>query len=161
MGTGKTTIGKALAESLGREFMDTDEKVEERDGRSIAEIFSESGEIFFRDLEAEVVKDVCEMDAAVISFGGGVLLDPSNARVIRERTFVVLLKSSLDTIVARTSLLKTRPLLKESEAELRERVKALLEERSSLYAAAMDIEISTDTMTVDEAVTEITGRLEA
>lgn len=159
MGTGKTTIGKALSDATGREFVDTDSLIEKRAGKSIPRIFSEDGERFFRELESAVVREVCGLESVVISFGGGVLLDPSNTAIITENAKVVLLRSSVDTVISRTSSVNTRPLLNVNEEILEETVKALLGERETLYTDAMDLAIDTDSMSLDEAVDEIIRRL--
>ncbi|MHA1934672.1 MAG: shikimate kinase [Candidatus Thorarchaeota archaeon] len=160
MGTGKTSIGKALARSIRRQFEDTDGLVEKRSGKSIPQIFSEDGEDVFRDLESEVVREVCRLESAVISFGGGVVLQHSNVEMIKKNCIVVLLQASPETMVTRTSSENTRPLLFENENNLRDRISVLLAEREALYHDAMDVAIDTDSKSVDEIVSEIIGRLQ-
>lgn len=159
MGTGKTTVGKALSDATGRDFIDTDSLIEKRAGKSIPRIFSEDGEKSFRELESKVVREVCGLESVIISFGGGVLLDPSNASEIAENTTVVLLRSSVDTVISRTSSHNTRPLLDATTQPLEERVKALLVDREMLYTDAMDLAVDTDSMSVGEVVAEIIRRL--
>lgn len=159
MATGKTTVGKALAASLGREFRDTDQIIEHQEGKSISEIFSESGEMVFREIEARVVREVCQINSAVISFGGGALLYPSSSEIISKRTQVVLLRASVATIAARAKSSELRPLLPEGETKRIEQVKQLLAKRSRLYDAIKDIEVCTDTMGVSETVVHIRRRL--
>ncbi|MFQ5834007.1 MAG: shikimate kinase [Candidatus Thorarchaeota archaeon] len=159
MGTGKTTIGRALASSLKREFVDTDSLIEERAGKPISRIFSEDGEGIFRKIEAEVVREVYRLKSSVISLGGGALLNPSSSALVKENSAVVLLTSSIETILSRTSSNAIRPLLNEKAEDLEQRVAALLAEREATYSDAMDIEIDTDALTVDEAVKEIIRRL--
>ncbi len=160
MGTGKTTIGRALASSLERQFVDTDSLIEERAGKPISRIFSEDGESMFRKMESEVVREVCRLKSSVISLGGGALLNPSSSAFVKENSAVVLLRSSVETILARTSSNTIRPLLNETAEDLEQRVAALLAEREATYSDAMDIEIDTDALTVDEAVKEIIRRLD-
>ncbi|MFX0045893.1 MAG: shikimate kinase [Candidatus Hermodarchaeota archaeon] len=155
MGTGKTTIGKALAESLGWVFVDTDDIIEERAGKSISEIFSNDGEESFRRLEVEVVREVCNLESSVISFGGGALLDHSNLEMITRSTTVVLLRSSAETVISRSSSLNTRPLLNKSGSRLEDRVNLMMAERESSYSEAMEIEIDTDVLCIEEAVNGI------
>ena len=154
MGTGKTTLGRALASTTGRRFIDTDTLVEERIGKSISEIFSEDGEDFFRKTESQIVSEVCGLDSWVISFGGGVVLLQSNIEAIRKSVYVVLLKASIETIALRTTLSPTRPLL-ENREQLLEKIKAMIENRETLYNMAKDFEIDTDAMSIEESVNEI------
>lgn len=160
MGTGKTTIGHALAISLNREFLDTDSLIEERVGKPITCIFSEDGEAAFRELEAEVVKSVYRNRPAVISLGGGALLNPSSSALVKDNSVVVLLRCSVETIISRTSSNKLRPLLNVGAEDVEQRVTTLLAERDVMYTAAMDIEIDTSSLSVGEAVSEIIRRLD-
>ena len=160
MGTGKTTIGRALASSLSRDFIDTDSLVEKRVGKSISRIFSEDGEAFFREAEAKIVKEVCGVRSSVVALGGGAILNPESSGLVKENSVVVLLRSSVETIIARTSYNKLRPLLDVRNEGLEQRVATLLAERENAYSDAKDIEINTDTLSVGEAVSEIIGRLE-
>lgn len=158
MGTGKTTIGKALASATERQFVDTDKIVENRAGKTISEIFSEDGEDVFRKMESQIVTEVCDYESCVISFGGGVVLSPLNIETIRKNAVVVLLKASVETIASRISLHYTRPLL-DNGVNFLEHIKALLVNREVLYDKAMDLEIDTDTMSVESSVEEIKRRL--
>ena len=158
MGTGKTAIGRALATETQRRFVDTDTLVEMGAGKTISEIFSEDGEDVFRKLESQVVRDVCDFDSCVISFGGGVILSPLNVETIRKKTVVVLLTASAETIALRTSFHNTRPLL-DNGANSLEQIKALLVSRDKIYQKAMDVEIETDTMSLEDSVAEIKRRL--
>jgi shikimate kinase len=158
MGSGKTTVGEALAAAIGWNFIDTDSVIEKRTGKPIHRIFKEDGEEHFRDLEAEVVHEVCLLDSVVISFGGGVLIKPTNAAMITENTVVVLLKVSIDTVDSRTSSDHNRPLLELENTFRRERITSLLAEREKQYKEAADIVINTDVLSINEVVTEITGR---
>ncbi|MHA1936799.1 MAG: shikimate kinase [Candidatus Thorarchaeota archaeon] len=160
MGTGKTTIGRALAISLNRDFIDTDPLIEKRVGKSISRIFSEDGEAFFREVEAKIVKEVCGIRSSVVALGGGAILNPESSVLVKESSAVVLLRSSAETIITRTSSNKLRPLLNVSDEDLEQRVIVLLAKREAAYSNAMDIEIETDTMSVGEAVSEIIRRLE-
>jgi shikimate kinase len=160
MGTGKSSIGRALANSIRWQFVDTDDLVEKVSGKSISQIFSEDGEEVFRDLESEVVKEVCRLESAVISFGGGVVLDQSNVETIKENCTVVFLRSSPETLVNRTSSANTRPLLFDNKSNLQDRISVLLAEREALYNDAMDVAIDTDSKRVNQIVSEIKGRLQ-
>jgi shikimate kinase len=159
MGSGKTTVGKALAGKINWNFVDTDSIIEERAGKPIHRIFSENSEKWFRELETEVVGEVCELESTVISFGGGVLLNPSNTKMITENTIVVLLSVSIDTVVARTSSNHTRPLLKMEGNLRRERIISLFYQREEQYWSVADIVLDTDNLSVDKIVVEISRRM--
>ncbi|MHA1926882.1 MAG: shikimate kinase [Candidatus Thorarchaeota archaeon] len=160
MGTGKTTIGRALASSLNRRFVDTDPLIEKRVGKTISRIFSEDGEAFFRKVEVEIVREAYKLRSPVVALGGGAILNPSSSAIVKENSVVVLLRSSIETILSRTSSDRLRPLLDVRTEDLEQRVATLLAEREAAYSDAMDIEIDTDTLSVGEAVSEIIGRLE-
>jgi shikimate kinase len=160
MGTGKTSVGSALAASLGKEFLDTDAIIEDREGKTVPRIFSEFGEGFFREAEASLVREICTKPSAVISFGGGVLLNPSSAELIKKHTQVVLLTASVETVLNRIESLETRPLIACEAIGIEDHVQALLAERMILYQSAKDIEISTDSLSVDEVVKLIRRRLD-
>jgi shikimate kinase len=159
MGSGKTTVGDALAKRIGWNFVDTDSVIEKKSGKPIYRIFSEDGEKFFRELEAEVVQESCVLDSTVISFGGGVLLDPVNNTMITENTNVVLLNVSIDNVISRTSLDPTRPLLEVETGLRRERITSLIAEREEQYKEAANIVIDTDVLSVEEIVSEIIRRM--
>jgi 3-dehydroquinate synthase len=101
MGTGKTTVGKMLATKLDREFVDTDQLIESRQGRTIPEIFSERGEAAFRQMEAELAKELGEKDGLIISTGGRFMLDPANVKALSRRGRVFCLVATPQEILTR------------------------------------------------------------
>lgn len=142
MGTGKSTVGRALADLLGREFVDTDRVIEDRHG-PIPAIFAEQGEGAFRRYERDVADELADRDGLVIATGGRLMVDAVNARRLGDTGDVVCLVASLDTILRRVDVEgagETRPLLRGDD--VRERVAALLAERSDAYAAYP--QVSTD-----------------
>lgn len=151
MGTGKTSVGKKLAEELGRDFLDIDELIEKESDTSISNIFFNFGEEHFRQLEAEAVKKVSEHKNMVIAAGGGVVLREENIKNLRKNGLLICLSASPEVIIARTRAEKNRPLL-DTPYPL-ETIKELLRFRSSLYARA-DATIDTSGLTVDEVVAE-------
>ncbi len=118
MGSGKTAVGKYLAEICGLHFADTDAIIEEKCGMSVTKIFEASGEEYFRGIEASVIKNVAEADSMVISTGGGVVLRTENIAKLRENGVIVNLEPTEDIIRLRLSDDDgTRPLIKGSSME--------------------------------------------
>jgi shikimate kinase len=112
MGVGKTTSGALLAEALGYEFIDMDDEVEKRTGKTIHEIFMDDGESRFRELERDLVRELSGKEGYVIGCGGGALADLGNAEALRESSTLVYLTASIDEILERTGKESHRPLLK-------------------------------------------------
>jgi shikimate kinase len=140
MGTGKTEVGKELAERLGYGFIDTDELIEKKEGISISEIFDRYGEPYFRDIESEVIKDVSRKDKVVISTGGGAVIKSENRENLKRKGILVCLTASPEVIYSRTGNSEKRPLL--NVADPYKRIKELLKERAPYYSQA-DITIDT------------------
>lgn len=155
MGTGKTTVGKALADRLKLSLVDTDQEIEKETGKQISELFREFGEKGFRDLESRVLKQVLAGERRVVTTGGGAVLRPENVRVMKESGWVIALFASEEEIIRRLSVTSDRPLLR---GNLRERVSLLLEERKGLYDFA-HIRVDTTGLTVEEVVDLICRRL--
>jgi shikimate kinase len=131
MGSGKSTVGRLLAQQLQFEFIDTDDLIETRDGRSIATIFSEEGEPFFRRLEAQIAWELSARRGLVVATGGRLMLDPDNAAVLGGTGAVFCLVASAEEIVARLANEPgLRPLL-DVPHPIR-RMRELLQQRESL-----------------------------
>jgi shikimate kinase len=133
MGTGKTTVGKLLAKKLKREFFDTDQLIQERQGMTIAEIFANLGEAAFRRMEAEIAEELGERQGLVISTGGRLMLDPANAKALSNKGRVFCLIASVEQILSRVAkdTDNHRPLLEGTNPA--ERIAALLQERKKGY----------------------------
>ena len=118
MGSGKSTVGAALARARGSRFVDLDEEIERRIGKSVREIFAEHGEPWFRDLESEVLRDTEGIPDAVVATGGGTFTFPRNREAIRRLGTSVFLHPSFATIMRRIGALgkEDRPLFR-SETE--------------------------------------------
>src|SRR5688572_15249289 len=99
MGTGKSTVGRRLARRLGWTFVDTDELIEQREGRSIPDIFAQDGEPAFRDLETELARDLANSKNQVIATGGGMVLREENLRALEQAGAVVLLEAGIEEIL--------------------------------------------------------------
>ena len=130
-GCGKSRIGRALAERMGRQFVDLDGEIERAAGMSIPEIFADQGEDAFRALESRVLAEVCREKGRVIATGGGAVLREENVRAMRQNGRVLHLLRALDALS-----MDGRPLSKSREA-----LRAMWRVRGPLYAAAADVEI--------------------
>lgn len=142
MGAGKTTIGRQLARSLGRTFIDSDREIEKRTGADIPLIFELEGESGFRSREKAVIDDLTAGDDIVLATGGGAILDPDNRRHLSERGFVIYLSAPLEQLFQRTSRDKNRPLLQTENP--RERLQQIIAERDPLYREVADLVLVTD-----------------
>jgi len=155
MGAGKTAVGQKLARLLGWPFLDTDRMVEEQAGKPIPRIFDEQGEAAFRALEREAVARAARVRPAVVACGGGAVLDPSNAEVLRSCGHMVWLRAGLEPLLARAAS-GDRPLLRGSS---RTRAAQLLEERTPRYQALADVTVDTDGLEVDEVARRVLEEL--
>lgn len=155
MGAGKTTVGRLLAEQEGLCFCDTDAMIEERERRTISEIFASDGEAAFRDMETELIKKLIEekLSDTVLSVGGGLPVREENRKLLQELGTVIYLMASKETIVKRVEGSDNRPLLKGEN--LMEKVGRMLSERDPLYRQAAEFLIETDGKTVEILVKEI------
>lgn len=156
MGTGKTTIGRQLAQRLGKQLIDTDQQIEQLEGRSIASIFATNGEAYFRALERRVVAQAVQMDA-VVATGGGAIADPANLECMRAAGPIICLTADVDVILERTGTDTSRPLL--GDTERRVRVSELLRQRAAAYAQA-DVTIDTSHRTIEAILDDILAFLQ-
>lgn len=155
--TGKTTIGKKVAESLGLPFYDTDELVERQSGRTIRDIIEASGWQTFRNEEKAVIKTLSKKEGCVIALGGGAVLDEANVRSLKPGGFFVWLIADVATIVRRmkddVKSITQRPAL--SDSGLYEEVDRMLVERYPVYESAADMSVDTTDQTMQDIVAEI------
>jgi shikimate kinase len=135
MGTGKTTIGRHVAQRLGFKCADSDHVIERKAGKPIARIFAEDGETAFRGLESWFVDEGHAPERQVVACGGGLVVQPGMLEELAMRGVVVCLHASIETILARTRRLRSvRPLLDVDDPDSRAR--ALYAEREAIYRAA-------------------------
>ena len=152
MATGKSSVGKRLAEILGLEFVDMDAAIEAEEGVTIPRIFAERGEPAFRELESRMVERLMNRTGLVISTGGGTVVNPLNLANLKSCGIVVALTADILTILQRAGSGEDRPLLQTEDRE--ERVRELLLKRAPYYAQA-DITIDTSSLTIEEVVRQI------
>jgi shikimate kinase len=157
MGTGKSEVGRRLAKRLGRAFVDTDQLVEARAGKTVAAIFAEDGEVTFRALERDAVESATAHREAVIAVGGGAVLDATNVARLRAAGALVCLTADPDTILRRVGDVARRPLLAGDDP--RGTIERLMRERRPAYTAAADVVLDTSDRSVDQVVEEIRGRI--
>jgi len=159
MATGKSTVGRMLADRLGYRFVDTDEEIVRRTGLEIAELFASDGGTAFRAIEKSVVADASASENTVISCGGGVALDQGNVEALRSTSMLVLLTASVDEILDRVKGDISRPLLNGGDRE--KTVTVRLEERTTLYLKAADNVVDTTGLTLREVAERVIQLLEA
>ena len=143
MGSGKTSGGRAAAETLGVEFADTDEFVTQRMGCSVAQLWGSLGEAAFRDLEKVAVSTLSDV-AGIVATGGGVVLDEANRHVLAGSEKVIWLEATPKTLSLRIESANARPLLMEADQPFETELGDLLTQRSSLYEEVATHRIPTD-----------------
>ena len=114
MGSGKTTVGRRLADEMSQDFFDTDYEVIAKTGVSIDHIFDIEGEEGFRRRESKILENLCQMSNIILATGGGIVILPKNRKILKNAGLVVYLSSSVDQLLRRTAKSKTRPLLENS-----------------------------------------------
>ncbi len=151
-GTGKSSVGRIVAEKLGRRFIDVDVYVEENEGKTIKEIFAQDGEAGFREIEATAIKELCGQDNMVIATGGGAVLREENITNLKRNSFVSLLEADAEIINKRlnqdTERFSQRPNLT-SETPFDE-IKKLMEFRKPLYHKTADFVIDSSFLGIEE-----------
>ena len=130
MGSGKTTVGKLIAEATGMTLLDMDSIIEERAGKTINEIFADEGEAHFRSLERSLVQELSATEGNIISTGGGIVLNDRNISDFEKTGLVVCLLANAETVLDRVKHDSSRPLLAGDKAA---KIIELLESRESLY----------------------------
>ena len=172
MGSGKTTVGRIVADALGCVFLDLDALIEKKAGKSVAEIFASDGEPAFRTLEATVLADTVKRYAqgdAVLALGGGTILNPDSRRLLREKTLCIWLDAPAEVLWERISVISTNPVpssVISTEQSARrdplpsrpladEDFAARLTARLPLYAEAAEVTIDTSGLTPQDVADEI------
>ncbi|MGE4214296.1 MAG: shikimate kinase [Anaerotignaceae bacterium] len=140
MGCGKTTLGKKLSMKIKYSFIDTDRYIENKEGTSIAKIFEEKGEAYFRDLEKKTVEILSKEVGNIIATGGGIIKNEENMHMLRETGIIVYLKATPEHIYRNIANDDTRPLLQGGDKL--EKIRSLMEERRELYERYADVTVS-------------------
>ena len=160
MGTGKTSVGRLVADQLHFDYLDTDELIQSRTGRPIVEIFSADGEAAFRKMESELVGELAARTKTVIATGGGLPMNPQNLVSLKTHALVVCLWASPEKIWERVKNQTHRPLL--HDADPQKKIRELLAAREPFYRQA-DVLLNTELRSVREVAQQVAHqfRLEA
>lgn len=153
MGTGKSTIASYIGKHFGMQVVEMDETIEEREQMSIAQIFEEKGEEYFRNAETALLKEVSNTGNAVVSCGGGTPMRDNNVEEMKRNGVVVLLTAEPETVFNRVKHSSNRPLLNNNMSV--EYIAELMEKRRDRYEKAADFSVATDDREKSEIAEEI------
>ena len=160
MGSGKSTIGPILANTIGWEFFDLDQVIEQKSGMKVTEIFEKEGEEYFREFERNTLSELTNHDKAIIALGGGTVTDQKNIDLIKKSGKLIYLKVSPESAYLRLRFKRDRPVLTRDgtvnlgKDEFINKINRLLEFRKKYYEQA-DITIDTDNSTIGKTVDKI------
>jgi len=158
MGAGKSTIGKRLAKSLNKVFIDSDHQIEARTGVDIPTIFDIEGESGFRKRESAMIDELTKSDNIVLATGGGAILSEANRQHLMSRGVVIYLRTSVSQQLARTKHDRNRPLLATNDPEAK--LNELMRIRAPLYQETADIIVDTDHRHSNQVVKDIQKKLQ-
>lgn len=153
-GSGKTTVAKQLAKKLNKEYKEMDELIVVKKSMSIPEIVEKHGWDYFRDLESEIVQELCQQDNIIISCGGGVVVRPKNITILKKNGKLFWLQVSVETLLKRIGDDANRPSLT-GKASRKEDMEEVLQQRYELYKNAADVIIDTEKMNAKEVADTI------
>ena len=153
MGSGKSTVGRALANKIGYQFLDSDREIEARCGVDIPTIFDYEGEAGFRDRESRMINELTQLPGIVLATGGGSILREENRSYLIDRGHVILLQVDIKEQLRRVAFDSNRPLLQTDDPAAR--LRSLMQEREPIYKAVADVEISTDSRRMFNVVSRI------
>jgi 3-dehydroquinate synthase len=157
MGSGKTSVGRALAKKLNKRFLDSDHEIEARTGVPIATIFEIEGEASFRQREADMIRELCQLDGIVLATGGGAILNPESRALLHAAGTVIYLQASIGSILHRTRFDKKRPLLR--TADPRKKLEELEAQRDPLYREMAHVVVETGYPHLNSLVQMVIDRL--
>ncbi|MBK9161303.1 MAG: shikimate kinase [Nitrosomonadales bacterium] len=159
MGSGKTTMGRALAGHLGKVFVDSDEEIRHRTGVTIQHIFDVEGEAGFRQRESAAIADLVKRENIVLATGGGAVLDEQNRELLKQNGIVVYLKASVHDLLQRTRRDRNRPLLQTDDP--RAKLTELFHQRDPLYRQVADIVVHSGKQSVHALMLHLLEEVEA
>lgn len=139
MGCGKTTVGQLIAEMMGRQFIDSDDFIENKFNIKISQIFEKHGEARFREIEKEAIIELSSLSEKVISTGGGVVLDSDNVETLRSTGYIFYIEITPEIVLLRLNGDTSRPLLMRDDKQ--QAVNDLMKKRSPLYNSAADFKV--------------------
>ena len=161
MGSGKSTIGPILANTLGFDFIDIDKEIESITQKKIVEIFLNNQEKYFRQLENEILKNIINLNNYIVSLGGGTLLNPNNLKLVLSNGILIYLRTDLDNLYRRLRFKSDRPLLLTKtgehlgEDELKRKIREILNKREKIYKNAQIVVNTGDkkiSLTIEEII---------
>jgi shikimate kinase len=159
MGVGKSTLGLKLSDKMGYYFIDSDQEIEDREQRSINEIFAESGEAYFRDVEKNIIKEIVLRDEKIVlSLGGGAFVNDEVRKLLKEKTTVIWLHATVDHILHRIGYKNNRPLL--NTVNKRKALEDLIKKRYPLYKEA-DYSFDTGEFSQESVINKIVKQLKS
>lgn len=154
MGSGKSTVGRKAAKAVEYSFLDTDALIEQEEEMTIAQLFEEKGEAYFREKETETIRQLLtEPKGKIIATGGGLPMREGNAGLLKELGTVIYLKAETDTLLKRLTGDTARPLLQ--KGDLREKIETMLAIRGPVYEACADVVLQVDNMSFYEIICRI------
>ena len=159
MGSGKTSVGRALAKKLNKRFLDSDHEIEARTGVPITTIFEIEGEASFRQREADMISELCQLDGIVLATGGGAILNPQSRAQMHAAGTVIYLQASIGSILHRTRFDKKRPLLR--TADPRKKLEELEAQRDPLYREIAHVVVETGYPHLNSLVQMVIDKLPA
>lgn len=154
MGSGKSTVGQKLSNVLNESYIDLDHYIEKSLGTNIDSIFRDSGEAFFRQYEADALKQISDSDIKIIATGGGIVESTQNINCMKQTGKIIYLHTSFEEIHRRLAGDNSRPLWKDDQSN-----RNLYQRRINLYQTCADFVIHSDKLTVEQQVEEIVQKL--
>lgn len=158
MGSGKTTMGRALAKQLDKQFVDSDEEIQHRTGVTIPHIFDVEGESGFRARESSVIADLVKRENIILATGGGAVLMEQNRAEMRQNGIVIYLKASVHDLWQRTRHDRNRPLLQTEDPHVK--LTELFQQRDALYQEVADIVIHSGKLSVHTLMLQVVDNIE-
>lgn len=153
MGSGKSVTGKRLAAKMGYGFLDLDQMIQKKSGKTISQIFSAKGEDSFRDLESQVLKEASAHEMKVVATGGGTVLRAANVELMKATGRIIFLEASAETLWMRVKDNKDRPLLKSDKPQ--EKLLEIYAYRRPVYEGSCQLKVNTDGKTAGAVADEI------